>query len=363
MSPSVSFPASGLARLYDALKPALFTLPPETAHGLGHAALRVAQDTPVAEVMTDRLTVDDPRLETTAFGQSFPNPVGVAAGFDKNAEIPAALAALGFGHVEVGGVTAERQTGNPRPRMFRLREDDALVNRMGFNNGGADAVGPRLADADVSVPVGVNIGKSKSTPLDEAEDDYLYTFERTRAGGDYFVVNVSSPNTPGLRELQDREPLERILTTLQDAGAAPLLLKLSPDLGEPAVEAAVDVVNDLGLDGIIATNTSVRRPDSLDSPHRVEDGGLSGAPIESEATQMVRFVAERTDVPIVGVGGVSDAAGAYAKIRTGASVVQLYTALVYEGPTVARDINEGLLDLLERDGFESVEEAVGVDVA
>jgi dihydroorotate dehydrogenase len=347
--------------LYDAVKPALLSLPAETAHGLGHAALRFAQDTPLEGALADRLVVDDERLETTAFGLRFRNPVGVAAGFDKNAEVPAALAALGFGHVEVGGVTAERQAGNPRPRMFRLPDDGAIINRMGFNNDGADAVGPRLAAADTPVPVGVNIGKSKSTPLDEAADDYLYTFERVRAGGDYFVVNVSSPNTPGLRELQDREPLERILTTLRDAGASPLLLKLSPDLAREAVATAVEVVDDLGLAGIVAANTSVRRPASLRSPNRVEEGGLSGKPIEQEATELIRFVADRTDVPIVGVGGVSNAESAYEKIRAGASVVQLYTALVYEGPTVARDINAGLLELLERDGFDSVEEAVGAD--
>jgi dihydroorotate dehydrogenase len=347
---------------YAALKPLLFSLPAETAHGLGHAALRAAQDTPVESLLARRYVVDDPRLHAAAFGCSFPTPVGVAAGFDKNAEVPAALAALGFGHVEVGGVTAEAQPGNPRPRLFRLREDRALVNRMGFNNHGADAIGPRLRAHDVPVPVGVNIGKSKSTPLADAPDDYLYTFERTRAGGDYFVVNVSSPNTPGLRSLQDRDALERVLGTLQDAGAAPLLVKLSPDLAEPAVAEAVAVVEDLGLDGVVVANTSTRRPSSLRSPNRAEAGGLSGPPIESEATNMIRFVAGRTDVPVVGVGGVSDAAGAYRKIRNGASVVQLYTALVYEGPSIAREINRGLLDLLERDGFDSVEDAVGVDV-
>ncbi|PSQ53879.1 dihydroorotate dehydrogenase (quinone) [Halobacteriales archaeon SW_8_65_20] len=349
--------------LYDVVKPLLFALPAEQAHRLGHLALRTSQGTRLAAVAADRLAVTDPRLEVTAFGQSFANPVGVAAGFDKNAEIPAALAALGFGHVEVGGVTAERQPGNPKPRMFRLREDRAIINRLGFNNHGADAIGARLDDTEVDAPVGVNIGKSKSTPLAEAADDYRYSFERTRAGGDYFVVNVSSPNTPGLRELQNREPLEQILSTLQDAGASPLLLKLSPDLAPEAVESALDVVNDLGLDGVVATNTSVDRPASLSSPKSVQEGGLSGAPIEDEATAMIRFVAERTDVPVVGVGGVADAAGAYEKIRAGASVVQLYTALVYEGPTIARDINRELLRLLERDGFDSVEAAVGADLS
>jgi dihydroorotate dehydrogenase len=313
--------------------------------------------------VADRYAVDDPRLRVEAFENAFPNPIGVAAGFDKNAEIPRALAALGFGHVEVGGVTAERQPGNPRPRLFRLREDEALINRMGFNNEGADIVGERLDTEPMpDVPVGINIGKSKSTPLADAPDDYLYTYERVADAGDYFVVNVSSPNTPGLRELQNRAALEEILGGLADAGASPLLVKLSPDLPEPAVEDALSVVDALGLDGVIATNTTTSRPESLRSPNRAERGGLSGKPIEGIATDRIRFVAERTDVPVIGVGGVSDAEGAYEKIRAGASLVQLYTGLVYEGPSLARDINEGLLDLLERDGFNGVADAVGVDV-
>jgi dihydroorotate dehydrogenase len=348
--------------LYEAAKPLLFSLPAETVHETALSSLAAAQRIGLTDRFADRYTVSDPRLEVEAFGQSFANPVGVAAGFDKNARVPGALAAFGFGHVEVGGVTAEPQAGNRRPRLFRLPEDRALVNRMGFNNEGADIAGERLADTDVSVPIGVNIGKSKTAPLDEAEDDYRYTYERVAGGGDYFVVNVSSPNTPGLRELQQRDRLESILGTLYDAGADPLLVKLSPDLPQQAVEEAITVVDDLSLDGIIATNTTTERPSSLQNENRVETGGLSGAPIEGAATEMVRFVAERTDVPVVGVGGVSDAEGAYAKIRAGASVVQLYTAFVYEGPSVARDINEGLLELLERDGFASVTEAVGADL-
>jgi len=348
---------------YDLLKPALFGLPAETAHGMTHRLLRTVQGTPVETGLRERYVVDDPRLRVEAFGNSFPNPIGVAAGFDKNAEVPRVLTSLGFGHVEVGGVTAERQPGNPRPRLFRLREDEALINRMGFNNEGADAVGARLdRDPMPDVPVGINIGKSKSTPLADAPDDYLYTYERVADAGDYFVVNVSSPNTPGLRELQNREALEEILGGLADAGASPLLVKLSPDLPEPAVEDALGVVDDLGLDGVIATNTTTSRPESLESPNRAERGGLSGKPIENLATDRVRFVAERTDVPVIGVGGVSDAAGAYEKIRAGASLVQLYTGLVYEGPSLAREINEGLLELLDRDGFGSVDDAVGADL-
>ncbi|SEO62409.1 dihydroorotate oxidase A [Halogranum amylolyticum] len=349
--------------LYDVAKPALFALPPETAHLTIHRFLRSVQRTPVEHLLRRRYTVDDDRLAVDRFGLSFDNPVGVAAGFDKNAELPSVLTALGFGHVEVGAVTAKRQPGNPRPRMFRLRADEALINRMGFNNEGADEVGRRLDTEPLpDAPVGINVGKSKVTPLEDAADDYLYTYERVADAGDYFVVNVSSPNTPGLRSLQNRESLEQIFGTLQDAGASPLLVKLSPDLSEGAIEDALAVVDELDLDGVIATNTTTERPESLKSPEKAERGGLSGKPIEKRATGMVRFIAERTDVPIVGVGGISDAEGAYAKIRAGASVVQLYTALVYEGPGLARDINEGLLDLLERDGFDSVEDAVGADL-
>jgi dihydroorotate dehydrogenase len=349
--------------LYDLAKPLLFSLPPETAHETTLRGLHAIQGTAAESVLRDRLTVDDDRLAVEAFGQSFPSPVGVAAGLDKNAHVAPSLAALGFGHVEVGGVTAEQQDGNPQPRMFRLPDDGAIINRMGFNNDGADVVGPRVSDhaAALDIPLGVNIGKSKSAPTERAEEDYLYTYERV-ADADFFVVNVSSPNTPGLRDLQNRDRLASILGTLRDAGADPLLVKLSPDLGEGAIDDAVAVVNDLDLDGVVATNTTTRRPASLQSPHATEGGGLSGAPLERHATETVRFVAERTDVPVVGVGGVASAEGAYAKIRAGARVVQLYTGFVYEGPTLARDINRGLLELLDRDGFDSVADAVGADL-
>jgi dihydroorotate dehydrogenase len=350
-------------KAYDLAKPALFALPAETAHRATHRLLRAVQRTPVEDLLRSRYVVDDDRLRTEAFGLEFDGPVGVAAGFDKNAELPSVLGALGFSHVEVGGVTAERQPGNPRPRLFRLPEDGALINRLGFNNEGADRIGARLDDADLpDAPVGINIGKSKSTPLSEAVEDYRYTYERVADAGDYFVVNVSSPNTPGLRELQNRESLERILGGLVDAGADPLLVKLSPDLGAPAIEDALGVVDDLDLAGVVATNTTVERPSGLRHPNKAERGGLSGKPIEERATGTIKFIAERTDVPVVGVGGITDAEGAYRKIRAGASVVQLYTGLVYEGPSLARDIDRGLLDLLERDGFGSVADAVGADL-
>ena len=349
-------------RLYAALKPALFALPAETAHGATKRLMSVAEGTRIERLLRRRYRVDDDRLRVEAFGESFANPVGVAAGFDKNARVPGVLAAIGFGHVEVGGVTAEAQPGNPRPRLFRLPEDRALINRLGFNNEGADAVGARLDRAPLPPdPVGVNLGKSKSTPLSEAPADYRYTYERVADAADYVVVNVSSPNTPGLRSLQNRDALEAILGELRDAGADPLLVKLSPDLPGPALEEALAVVDELDLEGVVATNTTTDRPAGLSDHNAAEGGGLSGQPIEERATGLVRFVADRVDVPVIGVGGVADAEGAYAKIRAGASLVQLYTALVYEGPALARGINRGLLDLLERDGFDSVEAAVGVD--
>ena len=348
---------------YRALRPLLFSVPAETAHRTVHSGLQAVQDTPIEDRLRDQFAVDDDRLAVDAFGESFPNPVGVAAGFDKNAELPAVLGALGFGHVEVGGVTADPQPGNARPRMFRLVEDRALVNRMGLNNEGAAAVGDRLRTGpDPGIPVGVNVALSEAVGADDAPADYRETYEHVGDAADYVAVNVSCPNSEGVRDLQNRDSLEAILGTLVDAGASPLLVKLSPDLPGLAIEEALAVVDDYDLDGVIAVNTTTDRPEGLRSPNRAERGGLSGAPIEDRATETVRFVAERVDIPVIGVGGVSDAAGAYAKVRAGASLVQLYTGLVYEGPTLARDINRGLLDLLDRDGFDSVAEAVGADL-
>ncbi|MFT4881628.1 MAG: dihydroorotate dehydrogenase [Natronomonas sp.] len=347
--------------VYAAARPLLFSLPAETAHRAVHRLLRTAQQTPLQRALAARYTVTDDRLHTEAFGQHFPNPVGVAAGFDKNAHLPPALQALGFGFVEVGGVTAQPQTGNGRPRLFRLREDEALVNRMGLNNDGADAVGDRLTALEADVPVGVNIAKSEHVSRERAPGDYRETYEQVTAA-DFFVVNVSCPNSQGFAELQNRAAMADIFAELVDAGASPLLVKLSPDLPEPAVADALELVAEFDLDGVVTTNTSTDRPDSLRSHNSDEQGGLSGKPIADRATAMVRFVAERVDVPVVGVGGVATAEDAYEKIRAGASVVQLYTSLVYEGPSVARDINRGLLELIERDGFDAVDEAVGADL-
>ena len=347
---------------YRFVRPLLFALPAESAHRLTHRIGEYIAGTPVETSLRRRYRVVDDRLTVRVFGTTFPNPVGVAAGFDKNARIPGLLGSLGFGHVEIGAVTARPQRGNPRPRMFRLVEDGAIINRMGFNNDGADRIAARFAESvPPEIPVGINIGMTKGVPDEYAPADYRYSYERLASFGDFFVVNVSSPNTPGLRELQEREQLDRIVAGLQDAGAAPLLVKLSPDLTEPAIEDALDVVAERELDGVVATNTTTDRPATLGNEYRNETGGLSGRPIEARATEIIRFVAHRTDVPIIGVGGIFTADDAYRKIRAGASLVQLYTGIVYRGPGVAASINRGLVEYLERDGFESVDAAVGAD--
>lgn len=349
-------------RPYDLVRPLFFRLSPETAHHVVESGLSFVQGTPAERVISKGLIVDDERLGVDVFGRRFPNPIGVAAGFDKNATVPRSLAALGFGHVEVGGVTAEAQPGNPKPRLFRLPEDEAIVNRMGLNNAGADVIGRRLESVDVPVPVGVNLAKTERVSTENAPADYRRAYEAVADGGDFFVVNVSCPNAENFRELQNRDAMEAILGELIDAGAGPLLVKLSPDLPDPAVEDALEIVEDLALDGVVATNTTTSRPKALENPNRTEEGGLSGKPIEEQSTEMVQFVAERTDVPVVGVGGVFTAEDAYRKIRAGASLVQLYTSLIYRGPTVARDVNRGLIELLERDGVETIEDAVGADL-
>lgn len=349
--------------MYQYLRKLFFSLPPETAHELVVRTMAAGQHQPILEAVDRWATLRDSRLETTVFGLEFPNPIGVAAGFDKNARVPRMLEALGFGHVEIGAVTPRPQTGNPRPRLFRLPEDRAIVNRMGFNNAGAQEIARRLDGLETIVPIGANLGKNKDTPLEEAAADYRQAYERVGPHVDFAVVNVSSPNTPGLRGLQDREPLERILEELQDAGADPLLVKLSPDLSEPAMLDLLDLAESRNLDGIIATNTTTDRPDGLSGSNAAETGGLSGEPIREQATETIRFLATRTDLPIVGVGGIFTAADAYEKIRAGADLVQLYTGFVYGGPGLARRINQGLIERLEADGFDSIEAAVGADLS
>jgi dihydroorotate dehydrogenase len=353
--------------LWPALRWLLFRLDPERAHRLAHRFLR--RVTPAAARRRRRPA--PPSLAVRTLGLDFDSPVGLAAGFDKGHVSVAGLFALGFSHLEIGTVTPRPQPGNEKPRLFRLPEHRALINRMGFNNEGAEVCARRLAalprEARIG-PVGVNVGKNRATPNEEAVSDYLACIDRLHPFADYLVVNISSPNTPGLRALQEKDQLARLLgacrTRLREiAPSKPLLVKLAPDLAPEALDEAVDVAVGAGVAGIIATNTTLSRAGVEGHPRAKEQGGLSGAPLGPLATSVVRrcFARAAGRVPVVGVGGVMDAAGAYEKIRAGATLVQVYTGFVYGGPAFMRKVNEGLAALLARDGFSRVADAVGAD--
>lgn len=361
--------------LYDLIRPLLFSLPAERAHHLTGRVLGTALATRGArELARGRFRVDDPALRVSRWGIDFPNPVGLAAGFDKSGEAFNALGALGFGFVEIGTVTALAQPGNPRPRLFRLPADGALLNRLGFNNPGAEAVAARLRRTPVEPVLGVNLGKSKATPLEEATEDYLRSLDLLEPFARYLVVNVSSPNTPGLRQLQDAEPLRALLRALRERARElaaargepprPLLLKIAPDLTDAQVVEVVGIAREEEIGGIIATNTTVSR-EGLRTPRAEVEalgaGGVSGRPLRERALEVVSLVYRESAgaLPVVGVGGIFDARDAWERIRAGASLVQLYTGFVYGGPATVREINRGLLRLLRREGFRSVEEAVG----
>jgi dihydroorotate dehydrogenase len=293
-------------------------------------------------------TKHDPRLERTVFGLKFPNPVGLAAGFDKNAVALPAWQAMGFGFLEAGTVTARAQPGNPRPRVFRLPGQKSLINRLGFNNEGADAVAQRLALLKKSghwptIPVGINLGKSKVTPLEEATADYLLSFERLQHFGDYFVLNVSSPNTPNLRKLQDKAALDELFGHMQrrNTDRKPLLVKIAPDLEWEAIEEILALVQEHEIAGIIATNTTIDHssvPAALD-----QQGGLSGPPLRARSTEILRFITARSKTPIIAVGGIMDADSAMEKFDAGAALVQIYTGYVYRGPALIGEICDRLL--------------------
>jgi dihydroorotate dehydrogenase len=336
----------------------LSRLDAEAAHGLALKALKSGL------LPADRRP-DAASLAIRVWGRSVPNPIGLAAGFDKNAEVPDALLGLGFGLVEIGSVTPRPQDGNPRPRLFRLSEDRGVINRMGFPGQGLDAARSRLAARPRRGFVGVNVGANKDS-TDRAAD-YVACSVALAPYADYLVCNVSSPNTPGLRNLQGRTQLADLLKRVQDAIAkkpVPLLVKIAPDATDDDLDDIVAVCRDLRMDGIIVGNTTLSRPSSLRSTRREETGGLSGAPLTTLATDVLRRTARRVEsqFPLVGCGGVGSGADAYAKIRAGATLVQFYSAMVYEGPPLVRRIKDELVALLARDGLTSVAEAVGADL-
>ena len=380
-----------MSKIYQKLiRPALFNFPPETAHELGIEALKVGLGSRLAQTFAAQRfgsKVDFGELER--FGLKFKNPLGIAAGFDKNGIVVNQLAALGFGFVEVGTVTFNPQKGNDKPRLFRLPEDRALINRLGFNNEGTPRVVERLKKLKPNCVLGVNIGKNKDVPNEQAIENYLKSFELAHEVADYIAVNVSSPNTPNLRELQKAENLEELLGELQERNkvlsanpggleitdhklqtnppseipnsqsSKPLLVKIAPDLSEGEIEAIVDIALRLDLSGIIATNTTVSRENL--KTETSETGGLSGAPVREKSNEVIRKIYRyaKGKLPIIGVGGVFTGADAFEKIAAGASLVQAYTGFIYGGMSFARDVNTGLARILKDQGFANLDEAIG----
>ncbi len=348
--------------MYELIKPWLFRQDPEGIHErVMHLLAWLGQRGPSLELIRQLFSLRDPRLEVSAFGLRFPNPIGLAAGFDKNAVAVRTWAALGFGHVEIGSVTALPQPGNPRPRLFRLPQDQALINRMGFNNEGAQAVAARLARLQETfgrppVPLGINLGKSRVTPLEEAPQDYLQSLSRLWPYGDYFAINVSSPNTPGLRALQDKDRLEELLAALAGfvQGQKPLLLKIAPDLTWEQIDEILALVEQYRLSGLIATNTTTARS-GLQTPID-EVGGLSGKPLRARSLEVLKYLHAQLQgrLPIVSVGGIFSAEDVWERLSNGATLVQVYTGLVYEGPFLLKKLCRGLLERMEREGIASL---------
>ena len=331
------------------IRPLLFLFDPEEVHYFTFSILRFLNKIPgFTSIFKTLYQVNDKRLETEVFGLKFPNPVGLAAGFDKNAVLYNELSNLGFGFIEIGTVTPKPQDGNPKKRLFRLKEDSAIINRMGFNNGGVDEAVLKLKKNKM-VLIGGNIGKNKITPNENAVDDYIICFEKLYDYVDYFVVNVSSPNTPNLRELQEKEPLTKLLQILQNVNSTkqkpkPILLKIAPDLTNEQLLDIIDIVNETKIAGVIATNTTISR-DGLNSQNKVETGGLSGKPLTNRSTEVIRFLSEKSNksFPIIGVGGIHSTQDALDKLNAGASLIQLYTGFIYEGPQLVKDINKAIL--------------------
>jgi dihydroorotate dehydrogenase len=338
--------------MYQLIKPILFMMSPERAHGVTLRTFKFIMRTPLRKWIIKRYAYENPILETEVLGMKFKNPVGLAAGFDKNGAYMHEFAALGFGFVEIGTVTPKAQSGNIPPRLFRLPKDEALINRMGFNNHGATAARKRLEKRPKDAIIGGNIGKNKDTPNDMAVTDYIICFKEIQPYVDYLVVNVSSPNTPNLRELQDQEPLEKLLTAVVKANkmkaqAKPVFLKIAPDLTDSMLDDILEIVERKGIDGIIATNTTVDRPDDLltskEEIEKIGNGGLSGKPVQDKSDYILNYIRSRNrEIPIIAVGGVMSPDDAIRKLEAGANLIQIYTGLVYEGPSLVKKINQAV---------------------
>lgn len=340
--------------MYSLIRSILFGIEAEKTHYMVMKWLTRAYNISfVRAIIKSSFVMRSPKLERKLWGITFPNPVGLAAGFDKDAKFTDSLACLGFGFIEIGTVTPRPQPGNPKPRLFRLPADRALINRMGFNNDGATEAARRLRSRKEPIIIGGNIGKNKDTPNEQATDDYVKGFNELYDVVDYFVVNVSSPNTPGLRALQDKEPLTQLLSTLQGlnkqrGGKKPLLLKIAPDLTNEQLDDIIDIVRTTALDGIVSSNTTISREGLATPKAEVEAigmGGLSGAPLRERATEVIRYIHTHSkgSIPIIASGGIFTAADAKEKLDAGASLVQVYTGFIYEGPGIAKKICKGLV--------------------
>ena len=340
--------------MYSFFRSILFLFQPERAHYITANFLHVLLKIPgIKFLWKKKYIVKHPSLERNVFGLNFPNPVGLAAGFDKDAKMYTDLFSCGFGFIEIGTVTPKSQPGNPLPRLFRLKEDHAIINRMGFNNGGVDVCYDRLKNRDRNLIVGGNIGKNKWTENDDAVNDYLCCFNTLFEVVDYFVVNVSSPNTPGLRDLQEKKPLLKLLSTLSEENKKkkspkPILLKIAPDLTNGQLDDIIDIVKESGIDGVIATNTTISRDGLIMDKEKVEKigaGGLSGKPLNKRSTEVIRYLTSKSNhaFPIVGVGGIHSIEDAHEKLNAGASLIQLYTGFIYEGPSLIKRINKSLI--------------------
>jgi len=328
----------------------LFLFDAEKVHHFTFSLLKIVFKIPfVGSIVKSRHIVKDKKLERNLFGLKFKNPIGLAAGFDKNAVLFDELSNFGFGFIEIGTVTPKAQEGNPKKRIFRLIKDQAIINRMGFNNDGVDAIVKKLKNKKTEILIGGNIGKNKITPNEKAVDDYIICFKALFNVVDYFVVNVSSPNTPNLRDLQEKKPLTDLLNSLQNENnlkkhRKPILLKIAPDLTDDQLLDIIEIVNVTKIDGVIATNTTLSR-EGLHSLNKNEVGGLSGKPLSHRSTEVIRFLAEKSNksFPIIGVGGIHSAQDALDKINAGADLVQLYTGFIYEGPKLVKEINKALI--------------------
>ena len=340
--------------MYKFLRSILFLFSAEKAHYLASDLLRFLLFIPgTKKIIHSIYQIEDKTLEKNLFGLKFKNPVGLAAGFDKNASFHNDFSHLGFGFIEVGTITPKAQDGNPKPRLFRLKADEAIINRMGFNNGGIEVAIRNLKKRKTSIIIGGNIGKNKITPNENANDDYLQCFKALYPYVDYFVVNVSSPNTPNLRALQEKEPLTQLLSLLQSENAKmqakkPILLKIAPDLNSNELDDVIEVVQTCKLDGIVATNTTLDRSNlkaSIEQTDAIGAGGVSGKPLTKKSTEIIRYIHQKTNgkIPIIGVGGIHSAQDAIDKLNAGASLVQLYTGFIYEGPALIKKINQEIV--------------------